>query len=210
MAWPIATSTRSQGMTSSGASAARGAGRPFLGPPMICFWTRRPTNDLDVETLTILEDYLTEFPGAVVAVSHDRYFLDKIATSILEVRKGGEIRRTMGGYSDYLAQRTAEEKSVAKKEPKETPSRERRSDRPQKLKFSFKEQREFDTIDADIAALEQQISDCEAAVAASASDYVRLQELLAQKEVLEKQLEEKTERWVYLNDLAERIAQQNQ
>ena len=169
-----------------------------------------PTNDLDVETLTILEDYLTEFPGAVVAVSHDRYFLDKIATSILEVRDGGEIRRTMGGYSDYLAQRTAEEKSAAKKETKEAPSRERRSDRPQKLKFSFKEQREFDTIDADIAALEQQISDCETAVAASASDYVRLQELLSQKEALEKQLEEKTERWVYLNDLAERIAQQNQ
>ena len=146
----------------------------------------------------------------MVAVSHDRYFLDKIASSILEVRDGGEVRRTMGGYSDYLVQRTAEEKSSAKAGPKEAPSRERRSDRPQKLKFSFREQREFDTIDADIAALEAQIADCEAAIAASASDYVRLQELLSQKEALEKQLEEKTERWVYLNDLAERIAQQNQ
>lgn len=167
-----------------------------------------PTNDLDVETLTILEDYLTEFPGAVVAVSHDRYFLDKIATSILEVRENGEVRRTMGGYSDYLAQRTDEEKAV-KKETKDSSSRERRNDRPQKLKFSFKEQREYETIDDDIAALEGKIADCETEIEAAASDYVRLQTLLAEKETLEKQLEEKTERWVYLNDLAERIDAQN-
>lgn len=167
-----------------------------------------PTNDLDVETLTILEDYLTEFPGAVVAVSHDRYFLDKIATSILEVRENGEVRRTMGGYSDYLAQRTDEEKTV-KKEAKDSSSRERRNDRPQKLKFSFKEQREYETIDDDIAALERKIADCETEIEAAASDYVRLQTLLAEKETLEKQLEEKTERWVYLNDLAERIDAQN-
>ena len=166
-----------------------------------------PTNDLDVETLTILEDYLSEFPGAVVSVSHDRYFLDKVATSILEVREGGEVRRTMGGYSDWLLIREVEEKPVAKKESRDT--REKRSDRPQKLKFSFKEQREYDTIDEDIANLESKIAECEAAVAASASDYVRLQELLAEKESLEAQLEEKTERWIYLNDLAERIAEQN-
>jgi len=166
-----------------------------------------PTNDLDVETLTILEDYLTEFPGAVVSVSHDRYFLDKVATSILEVRGDGEVRRTMGGYSDWLLIREMEEKPAAKKESRDT--REKRSDRPQKLKFSFKEQREYDTIDEDIANLEAKIADCEAAIEASASDYVRLQELLAEKESLEAQLEEKTERWIYLNDLAERIAEQN-
>ena len=167
-----------------------------------------PTNDLDVETLTILEDYLTEFPGAVVAVSHDRYFLDKIATSILEVRGDGEVRRTMGGYSDYLAQRTQEEKSIAKKES--APRERKASDRPQKLKFSFKEQREYDTIDADIAALEEKIAACESEIEQSSSDYVRLQALLSDKEALERQLEEKTERWVYLNDLAERIAAQDQ
>lgn len=166
-----------------------------------------PTNDLDVETLTILEDYLSEFPGAVVAVSHDRYFLDKIAQSILEVRPDGEIRRTMGGYSDYLLQRPAEDALAAPK--KEASSREKRSERPQKLRFSFKEQREYETIDADIAALEAQIADCDAEMERCASDYVRLQELSAQKNALSAQLDEKTERWIYLNDLAERIAAQN-
>ena len=166
-----------------------------------------PTNDLDVETLTILEDYLSEFPGAVVAVSHDRYFLDKIAQSILEVRPDGEIRRTMGGYSDYLLQRPAEDAPAAPK--KEASGREKRSERPQKLRFSFKEQREYETIDADIAALEAQIADCDAEMERCASDYVRLQELSAQKDALGAQLDEKTERWIYLNDLAERIAAQN-
>ena len=166
-----------------------------------------PTNDLDVETLTILEDYLSEFPGAVVAVSHDRYFLDKIAQSILEVRPDGEIRRTMGGYSDYLLQRPAEDAPAVPK--KEASIREKRSERPQKLRFSFKEQREYETIDADIAALEAQIADCDAEMERCASDYVRLQELSAQKDALSAQLDEKTERWIYLNDLAERIAAQN-
>jgi len=166
-----------------------------------------PTNDLDVETLTILEDYLTEFPGAVVAVSHDRYFLDKLATSILEVRGDGEVRRTMGGYSDWLLLREMDEKPIAKKE--KNIAREKRSDHPQKLKFSFKEQREYETIDQDIADLEERIAACDANIALNASDYVRLQELTEEKEALEALLEEKTERWVYLNDLAERIAAQS-
>ncbi len=166
-----------------------------------------PTNDLDVETLTILEDYLTEFPGVVVAVSHDRYFLDKIATSILEVRGDGEVRRTMGGYSDWLLLREMDEKPPVPKENRDT--REKRSDRPQKLKFSFKEQREYETIDQDIADLETRIADCEAEIGINASDYIRLQELMEEKSALEAQLEEKTERWVYLYDLAERIAAQD-
>ena len=166
-----------------------------------------PTNDLDVETLTILEDYLTEFPGAVVAVSHDRYFLDKIATSILEVRGDGEVRRTMGGYSDWLLLREMDEKPPVPKENRDT--REKRSDRPQKLKFTFKEQREYETIDQDIADLEARIADCDTAIGQNASDYLRLQELLEEKASLEAQLEEKTERWVYLYDLAERIAEQD-
>jgi len=166
-----------------------------------------PTNDLDVETLTILEDYLTEFPGAVVTVSHDRYFLDKIATSILEVRGDGEVRRTMGGYSDWLLLREMDEKSPVPKENRDT--REKRTDRPQKLKFSFKEQREYETIDQDIADLEKRIAECDAAIGLNASDYIRLQELMAEKSALEAQLEEKTERWLYLCDLAERIAAQD-
>ena len=166
-----------------------------------------PTNDLDVETLTILEDYLSEFPGAVVAVSHDRYFLDKLATSILEVRGDGEVRRTMGGYSDWQLLREMDEKPPVKKESRAP--REKRSDRPQKLKFSFKEQREYDTIDQDIAELEARIAACDEQISLNASDYVRLQELTEEKNALETLLEEKTERWVYLNDLAERIAAQS-
>ncbi len=166
-----------------------------------------PTNDLDVETLTILEDYLTEFPGVVVAVSHDRYFLDKFATSILEVRGDGEVRRSMGGYSDWLLLREMDEKTLVKKESRAP--REKRTDRPQKLKFSFKEQREYDTIDQDIADLEERIAGCDEEITMNASDYVRLQELTEERAALEAQLEEKTERWVYLNDLAERIAAQS-
>jgi len=98
---------------------------------------------------------------------------------------------------------------LRKKEVKPAQPREKHGDRPQKLKFTFKEQREYDTIDEDIANLESAVADCEAAIEVSASDYVRLQELLAEKESLEKQLEEKTERWIYLNDLAERIEAQN-
>ncbi len=166
-----------------------------------------PTNDLDVETLTILEDYLTEFPGAVVTVSHDRYFLDKIATSILEVRGDGEVRRTMGGYSDWLLLREMDEKPSVPKENRDT--REKRGERTQKLKFTFKEQREYETIDQDIADLEARIADCDAAIGLNASDYLRLQELMEEKSALEAQLEEKTERWLYLCELAERIAAQD-
>ncbi|MBE5792934.1 MAG: ABC-F family ATP-binding cassette domain-containing protein [Clostridiales bacterium] len=166
-----------------------------------------PTNDLDVETLTILEDYLSEFPGAVVTVSHDRYFLDKIATSILEVKEGGEVRRTMGGYSDWLLLKEMDEKTSLKKENKDT--REKRPERVQKLKFSFKEQREYETIDQDIADIEVKIAECDERIGLNASDYIRLQELTDEKMKLEALLEEKTERWVYLNDLAERIQAQD-
>lgn len=165
-----------------------------------------PTNDLDIETLTILEDYLESFPGAVIAVSHDRYFLDKVAKSIFEVTESGVVNRFMGNFADYLDQRKVEEKVAAPKKETAAPA-PRNANR--KLKFSYKEQREYDTIDDDIAALEEKISRCEDEMAACASDYVRLQELGAEKEDLEHQLEEKTERWVYLNELAERIAEQN-
>ena len=168
-----------------------------------------PTNDLDVETLTILEDYLTEFPGAVVTVSHDRYFLDKIATSVLEVQGDGAVRRTMGGYSDWLRLREMDEKPAVSAPKENRDTREKRTDRPQKLKFTFKEQREYDTIDQDIADLEARIADCDAAIGQNASDYIRLQELLEEKAALDAQLEEKTERWLYLCDLAERIAAQD-
>lgn len=167
-----------------------------------------PTNDLDVETLTVLEDYLETFPGAVVAVSHDRYFLDKVARRLLVVEGDGHAGLHPGGYTDYLEARRAAERE---KRPEPSPEREKRQERPagsQKLRFSYKEQREFETIDGDIAALEGEIAAVKAEQEKCASDYVALQDLQERQAALEARLEEKLERWVYLNDLAERIAGQ--
>lgn len=162
-----------------------------------------PTNDLDITTLTILEDYLEGFAGAVIAVSHDRYFLDKTAEEIFEFRDGRCIRYN-GNYSDY-AEKVLSAASESDKPRKKTEKKERVYTGKTKLRFSFKEQREYDTIDDDIAELEQAIADTEKEMAANTSDYVRLQELSDKKESLSRELDEKMERWVYLNDLAERI-----
>ena len=167
-----------------------------------------PTNDLDIETLTILEDYLETFPGAVVAVSHDRYFLDKVARRIFVVEGDGRVTPYAGGYTDYLAA-LAERRRAEKKAEKPAPKKEEsRPSAPKKLKFSYKEQREYETIDADIAALEEQLAANQAQQSACGSDYVALQRLQEEQSQLESALEEKMERWVYLNDLAERIAAQ--
>ena len=165
-----------------------------------------PTNDLDVTTLSILEDYLQGFPGPILAVSHDRFFLDKLAESIFEVRGDGEIDRFTGNWSDWQAKRR-EAEAPAPKAEKTKPAAERPRER--KLKFSFKEQREFETIDDDLARLEADIAACQAEQAACGSDYVKLQELQARQAELAAALEEKTERWVYLNELKEQIDAQN-
>ena len=166
-----------------------------------------PTNDLDIQTLSILEDYLDTFPGAVIAVSHDRYFLDRVVRRVFAVEGDGAVRAYPGGYTEYLDAKRAEEKTKTPKTPASDKGRERPA-APKKLKFSYKEQREFDTIDGDIAALEEQIAQVQAEQAAKATDYVALQELQEKQAQLEAALEEKMERWVYLNDLAEQIAAQ--
>lgn len=163
-----------------------------------------PTNDLDITTLTILEDYLESFSGAVIAVSHDRYFLDKTANEIFEFRNG-ICTRFNGNYSDYAEKAKEMYADEAPKPKKENTKKERVFVGKKKLRFSFKEQREFETIDDDIASLEEQIAAAEKDIAANSSDYVKLQELSDKKEALETELAEKMERWVYLNDLAERI-----
>ena len=164
-----------------------------------------PTNDLDVMTLSILEDYLQGFSGPILTVSHDRFFLDKMADSIFEVCGDGQVRRYTGNWSDWNRKHQQAEPSVIREE------KPRPAERPQnkKLRFSYKEQREFDTIDDDIAALEQQIADCEAQQAANSSDYVKLLELQKQQAQLQQALDDKTERWMYLTDLKEKIDAQN-
>lgn len=164
-----------------------------------------PTNDLDVTTLAILEEYLETFPGAVLAVSHDRYFLDKMARQIFEVGEGGAVRRYSGNYSDYLAKRR--EETPAPKEERKKPAAGKPA-RQKKLKFTFKEQREYDTIEADIAALEARIAQREGEMLACGSDYGKLQELTKDQQADQAALEEKMDRWLYLTDLAEKIAAQ--
>lgn len=158
-----------------------------------------PTNDLDVTTLSILEDYLQTFPGPVLAVSHDRFFLDRVAESVFEVRDGAVLRFT-GNWSDWAAKRREE---VPRAAEKSRPAAERTRER--KLKFTFKEQREFETIDGEIEALEGQLAECQAAQGRCGSDYVKLQELQERQAELEAVLEERMERWVYLNELKEKI-----
>ena len=166
-----------------------------------------PTNDLDIETLTILEDYLASFDGIVIAVSHDRYFLDKIATQIFEVSDSGEVLRYTGGYTDYLEKRRESSPEVReKKEKKEAP----REPKPQKLRFSYKEQREYAVIEEEIAVLEEKITQTDADMAANATDYTALQRLTEEKEQLEQALEEKMDRWMYLSELAEKIEAQKE
>ena len=134
-----------------------------------------PTNDLDIETLRILEDYIEEFPGAVISVSHDRYYLDKTAESIFEVEDNGHVSCYTGNYSDY-AEKAAEKKKTEKETVRTANSQSENAKKQHALKFSFKEQREYETIDADIENLENQIAECERKMALQTSDYVKLQE----------------------------------
>ena len=169
-----------------------------------------PTNDLDIETLAVLEDYLESFPGVVIAVSHDRYFLDKLMNHVFVLAGNGEVRHYTGGYADYRAD-VAEQERIKKQSTASISNGEKRDGRNQreKLKFSFKEQREYEQIDQVIAELEEKIEETEQQIRSNSSDYTALQQLTQEKEELEEQLAQKMERWVYLNDLAERIAEQN-
>jgi ATP-binding cassette subfamily F protein uup len=167
-----------------------------------------PTNDLDITTLGILEEYLSSFPGAVLCVSHDRYFLDKTADFIFHVQEDGQVRQFVGNYTEYLEQYVPQETPAAPKETAPKASKPK-SAPPKRLRFSYKEEREYARIDEEIAALEEQLAQCEADIQQYACDFVKLQELTALQESLSAQLEEKNERWLYLNELAEAIAAQS-
>lgn len=165
-----------------------------------------PTNDLDIQTMTILEDYLDSFDGIVITVSHDRYFLDRIVKRIFSFEGNKGIKQYEGNYSDYLQKHvsvtteTASNINLVKEKavkPKST-----------KLKFTYAEQREFETIEENIKKIEKAVEELDSRILASASDFVELNKLMDQKEQLENELEEKMDRWLYLTDLAERIEQE--
>ena len=166
-----------------------------------------PTNNLDIATLTILEDYLDSFQGIVITVSHDRYFLDRIVNRIFAFEEGGKLRQYEGGYTDYLEKSRKEEAPAEKKEKK--PAKKFQKEHQKKLKFTFKEQKEYETIDDEIASLEEKLEKLDQEIMENATNSGKLAELTVQKEETEQQLEGKMDRWVYLNDLAERIEQQN-
>ena len=167
-----------------------------------------PTNDLDIATLEILENYLTTFKGAVVVVSHDRYFLDRVAGRLFAFEEDGKVVQYVCSFSDYLDARAQqrEERPTAKKETESAPRRER----TRELRMSFKEQREYETIDATMEKLQEELERLDAEIEANASDFVKLTELSAKKEETQQALDAAEERWLYLTDLHERIeAQKN-
>lgn len=175
----------------------------LMGAPNVLILDE-PTNDLDIQTLTILEDYLDTFAGIVITVSHDRYFLDRVVRRIFAFEKCGELVQYEGGYTDYqigyeLRHEEEQEKVPAVK--KNTDNRVRKS----KLKFTFKEQRDYDEIEEVIRGLERKLEELELDIEKEARNYSKLNELLEEKSQTEKLLEEKMERWMYLEDLAERI-----
>ncbi|MCF2683670.1 ABC-F family ATP-binding cassette domain-containing protein [Faecalicatena contorta] len=173
-----------------------------------------PTNDLDIQTLTILEDYLDHFDGIIIIVSHDRYFLDRTVTRIFSFEGNGTIRQSEGGYSDYLIRKELEkpeeitEKPQGKSEKTDSPAKKAWKQPSTKLRFSYKEQKEFEVIDDEIAALEDEIECLDQKIAENATNSAKLNELVQKKEETEMALEEKMDRWVYLNDLNERIQEQ--
>lgn len=166
-------------------------------------------NDIDIPTMTILEDYLNSFQGIVITVSHDRYFLDNVVDRIFEFDGNGHLQQYEGGYTDYIEskqKRGTEE--TEEKGKKVSVKNDWKQNREKKLKFSYKEQREYETIDDDIAKLEEELDRIDGDMMKNATNSVKLSELTKEKEEKEMLLEEKMERWVYLNDLAEKIKEQ--
>lgn len=204
----------------------------LMGAPNVLILDE-PTNDLDITTLTILEDYMDSFSGIVITVSHDRYFLDRIAKRIFVFTKGGELKQYEGGYTDYkirLMSEDGEEKGRAADDSKDMGSskdadsskaaggnkdgenlRNKKNSWKEpckKLKFTYKEQKDYEVIEGEIAALEEKISGLEQQIMEAATDFVKLNELTGQKQQAEQELEEKMDRWMYLEDLKGRIEAQ--
>lgn len=170
-----------------------------------------PTNDLDIMTLSILENYLEDFPGAVIVVSHDRYFLDRVVQEILAFGPDGEIREFHGDFQAYLTH--MQEGSIltdqATRPKSEADTQAQPAKRkPDKLRLTMQEMRDLETIDERVAGLEAQLVEIDLQIEAAATDYLRLGELGEEQSALQKELEEATERWLYLQEKSEAIDQQ--
>lgn len=184
----------------------------LMGAPNVLILDE-PTNDLDIATLRTLEDYLDQFQGIVIVVSHDRYFLDRTVRRIFAMEADGIFVQHEGGYTDYANRKRMEQESADKEERSkggsETGSDAKgknwKAGQKQKLKFSYQEQKDYETIEKDIAALEEKIVRCDADMLKHAKDFVKLGELTGEKEAAEKELETKMERWMYLEELAAKI-----
>ena len=180
-------------------------------------FTNEPTNDLDIATLRVLEDYLDTFQGIVIVVSHDRYFLDRTVRRIFSLEEGGSLVQHEGNYTDYANRKKAEEQGMdSRRKVTGNGSVTEGSDRgknwkanqKKKLKFTYQEQKDYETIESDIAALEEKIEILEKEMAVASTDFVKLNQIIAKKEEAEVLLSEKMDRWMYLEELAERIANQ--
>lgn len=171
-----------------------------------------PTNDLDIATLTILEDYLDTFAGIVITVSHDRYFLDRVVNRIFAFEGDGILNQYEGGFTDYFEKKQQKEQDILQEEKKKNAvddeKKKKTKSSEKKLKFSYMEQKEYETIDETIVELEEKIELLETKILEHAKEYTKLQQIMEEKEQTEALLEEKMERWIYLNDLAEKIKQQ--
>lgn len=182
--------------------------RVLMGSPNILILDE-PTNDLDISTLTILEDYLDKFDGAIITVSHDRYFLDRVCNKIFAFEAPGIVSKHHGNYSDFMERMKEsyiEESKVSKEmNYKDREYEDKKANNEKPLKFSFKEQKEFQEIDEYIESLEVKIEELNREVEKVSTDFVKLQEVLNEKSILEKELEERYDRWTYLNELSEKI-----
>ncbi len=185
--------------------------RVLIGAPNVLILDE-PTNDLDITTLTVLEDYLDRFTGIVITVSHDRYFLDRVVRRIFSFEENGRLKQYEGGYTEYMLKKEIDAgfdgTESAKKENGDNSQKEKYDPskmRQKKLKFTYMEEKEYQTIEADIAKLEEKIEQIEADILKFSRDFVKLNELTKEKEKLTENLNEKMDRWMYLEDLAERI-----
>ena len=190
--------------------------RVLMGAPNVLVLDE-PTNDLDIRTLTVLEDYLDHFDGIVITVSHDRYFLDRVVRRIFAFEPDGNLKQYEGGYTDYILRKQSENQQEAEKIPtgkvsgdtgNGTEKEKFRKNHEQKLKFTYQEQRDYETIEGEIAALEEKIDLLEKEMATVSTDFVKLNQIVTDKEAAEKLLEEKMDRWMYLEELAAKIAEQ--